>query len=342
MVLNQEKCEFGKKEIEILGHVISGRGIKPLESRVEAIKNFINPRDVKELQSFLGLVNYCRKFIPDLSIISKPLYDATQKQLEPAEVKKMLRSESCVDALKKIRDSLSHETLLTIPNRREPFILTTDASNIGVGAILSQIQDGSEKIVAFYSSVNNKAEARYSTTEQELLAIVQAIKNFRHYLLGHKFTLRTDHKALIYLCKSKDANSRLFRWFLSLQEFDFEVEHIQGRVNFTDFLSRSMNSCNFVGITGERPLVLPYPEDRQEIIKSYHIETGHGREEVVKYQLARRYKWDGMNKEINEFIKKCEICQKCSARATSRTCYPNSIREVNKRWELDLVGQMNG
>ena len=221
--------------------------------------------------------------------MSKPLYDATKKKLKSSEVRKKLTSETCLDAVERIKESLSKDTLLAIPNRKDRFILTTDASNIGVGAILSQIQKGEEKIVAFYSSVHSKAEAKYSTTEQELLAIVQAVKHFRHYLLGQKFTLKTDHKALIYMSKSKDMNSRLFRWFLCLQEFDFEIEHIKGETNFTDFLSRSCEINNIQGIIRGRTLIYPYPEDRERIIKQYHIGTGHGREEVVKYHLNRRY-----------------------------------------------------
>ena len=143
------------------------------------------------------------------------------------------------------------------------------------------------------------------------------------------------------MCKSKNMNSRLFRWFLCLQEFEFTVEHIKGENNFTDFLSRSFEVNNIKGATEEKILAYPYPEDRQRITEHYHLETGHGRAEVVQYHLAQRYYWREMIREIKEIISKCEACQRCANKIKQKTCYPCRIREINYRWEIDLIGPMD-
>lgn len=191
------------------------------------------------MQSYLGLVNYCRKFIQNVSIICAPLFDLVHKDISPEEFKRRINEDIATKAFKEI----SKTTLLSLPKRDGKWILTTDASGVGVGAVLTQIQNGEEKLISFYSSIHNEAERKYSTTEQELIAIISAIKHFRCYLSGSKFLLRTDHKALVYLWRSKDRNNRLFRWAIALQEYDFELEYIKGADNFSDLLSRAFNCC---------------------------------------------------------------------------------------------------
>ena len=146
-----------------------------------------------------------------MSIICKPLFDILKKDTSNKLVKEQLMSKEADETFSKIVELLSKEVLLTRSDRRKPFISTTDASNLGVGAILSQIQNGEEKIICFYSSLHNKAQSRYLTTDQELLAVISAVKHFRHYLIGQKYTLRTAHKALIYMARTKDDRSRIYR-----------------------------------------------------------------------------------------------------------------------------------
>ena len=125
--------------------------------------------------------------------------------------------------------------MLILPTRKGTFILKT----VGIGAVLSQLQEGSEKIISFFSAVHKPAEVNYSTTDQELLAVDSAIKHCRHYLLGNKFILRTNHKAITYLFSGKNLTSRLFRWSLLLQVYNFEMEYLKGQDNYSDVLSRS-------------------------------------------------------------------------------------------------------
>ena len=300
MVFNEEKCQFFKKEIKVLGHVISGNGIKPDEDRVRAIKDFKIPENKRELMSFIGLVGYCRKFIKNLSIISKPLYDLLKEDIDKKDFMNRIKSEETLEVIQEVKASISNDALLALPNSVDKFILTTDASCIGVGAVLSQIQGGRERVISYFSSIHNAAQRNYSTTEQELLAVVSAVEHYRAYLIGNKFELRTDYKALVYLFKSRDQKTRLMRWSLKLQEYNMEINYLKGEDNFSDILSRAFR-CDLVNIVrGDRELMIPQRDDEMEIIRQYHEATGHGGIDTVKYLVLSRYTFKNANKKINE------------------------------------------
>ena len=191
--------------------------------------------------------------------------------------------------------------------------------------------------------MHSEAQKRYSTTEQELLAIISAIEHFKIYLRGASFLLRTDHQALIYLWKSKDKNGRLFRWALDLQEYDFELEHIKGKENFSDILSRAF-ICTAISKKEKRnetKIFIENKEERRELINKWHYETGHGSVGAVKYHICRRYEWKGMNSMINEEVQKCGTCQKEKGIKTPRSITPCSVLRPHERWEIDLVGPMH-
>ncbi|MCA9766889.1 MAG: hypothetical protein KC455_10785, partial [Carnobacterium sp.] len=283
MIWNKEKCETFKNEIKILGHIVSASGLKPNPDRVRAIRDFKMPGTKKEMMSFLGLVGYCRKFIKNLSQLSKPLYESIKGNPDTYEFRKRIEATEVMEAMRMVKASIAEDALLALPNNEDPFILTTDASGIGVGAILSQVQNGEERVVEYFSSLHNVAQRNYSTTDQELLAVVSALEHFRPYLIGRKFKLRTDHKALIYLWNAKDQKTRLFRWALILQEYDFTIEYLKGEENFADIVSRAF-VCGAVRIKrGNRELVIPLKEDELDIIKQYHLKTAHGGVNTLKY-----------------------------------------------------------
>lgn len=170
-----------KQEIEILYHSVSKEGIKSLNSRIKSIVEIKLPETTKQLQAYLGIINYCRKFLPNISIICKPLYDALKIPLSNKEVKEKLHGQEAATAFKEIRELIKKDTLLTMSDKTHPFILTKDTSKTGIGAILPQVQNGVESSVAFHSVTHSKTEANYSTTDQELMAVITAIKHFRHY-----------------------------------------------------------------------------------------------------------------------------------------------------------------
>lgn len=234
-----DKSEFLQKEVAFLGHIVTPEGVKPNPNKIEIIKNWPIPTNEKELRGFLGILGYYRKFIKDFAKIAKPLTNALRKGEE------ISHSKDFVNAFENCRNILTGSNILQYPDFSKQFILTTDASNFAIGAVLSQGSIGSDKPIAFASRTLNKSEEKYSAIEKELLAVVWACKYFRPYLYGRKFVLYTDHKPLTYGLNLKDTNNRLVHWRLSLSEFDYEIRYRPGKQNVVaDSLSRVRNELN--------------------------------------------------------------------------------------------------
>ncbi|XP_043474040.1 uncharacterized protein LOC122506110 [Leptopilina heterotoma] len=227
--LQPDKCEFLRPELEYLGHLVTKDGIKPNPNKTKAVSEFKVPHNRTSLKSFLGLSGYYRKFIKNYSTIAKPLTELTK------ESKQFIWTPDCQKAFDTLKLSLCQAPVLKYPNFEKEFTLITDASNVGLGAILSQ--DGHP--CYYISRTLNAPELNYTTTEKELLAIVWAVQRFRQFLLGRKFKILTDHQALKWLFNVKDASSRLMRWRLKLEEYDYEIQYKKGSENTAaDALSR--------------------------------------------------------------------------------------------------------
>lgn len=229
-----DKSEFLKKETKYLGHIITDKGVKPNPELIKAIKNFPKPSTVNEIQRFLGLTGYYRRFIKDYASLSKPLTSLLKKG-QPFEWT-IERNE----AFQKLIELLQSNLILIYPDFKKQFFLTTDASNYAIGSILSQKNEEEFlRPISYASRTLNKAELNYSTIEKELLAIVWSTKHFRPYLYGRKFIIITDHKPLLWLFNVKDPGSRLLRWRLRLEEYDYEITYKKGSLNVNaDALSR--------------------------------------------------------------------------------------------------------
>ena len=232
--LKTSKCQFARKEVRYLGHIVSEHGIYPDPQKIEAVEKLPAPRSTKELRQFLGLSNYYRRFICDYAKVAEPLYKLTRKSSLPFNW-----TSSCQEAFSLLKQLLTTAPILAYPDFTLPFVLHTDASDIAVGAVLSQIQNGREHVIAYSSRQLTKAERGYSTIEKEALAAVSAIKEFYPYLYGFTFELVTDHNPLTSLKALKDVGGRLNRWTMFLQQFDFSFRYRPGRVNGNaDALSR--------------------------------------------------------------------------------------------------------
>jgi len=181
------------------------------------VKDFPRPKTVKQLKSFLGLIGYYRKFIPQFSKIANPLHKLLKKDV------KYVWEENQEITFHILKQKLVSQPILQYPDYSREFILTTDASNDGAGAVLSQGHVGKDLPVAYASRSFNKAEKNYSTVEKELAAIVWGIKHFRPYLYGRKFKIVSDHKPLTWIMSVKDPGSRLLRWRIQLEEYDYEI-----------------------------------------------------------------------------------------------------------------------
>ena len=231
--LKPKKCFLFQKRVSYLGHVVTDEGIAADPEKVEQVRTWPTPENSTEVKSFLGLASYYRRFIPDFSTIAKPLYKLTEAKAEFAW------TEQCQLAFDSLKGLLTSGRVLAYPTREGKFVLDTDASDHGIGAVLSQFQDGVEKPIAFASRTLSKSERNYCVTRRELLAIVEFVKQHRHYLQGTRFCIRTDHAPLRFVVQAKDPEGQLARWIDYLSTFDFEIQYrpAQRHLN-ADALSR--------------------------------------------------------------------------------------------------------
>jgi len=232
------KCRFGFKSIEYLGFILDGNYLHPKLDKIEAILNLPPPCTKKTLRSFLGLISFYRMFIPQAASLTSSLSDLLRKNVrEPLKW-----TDELTKVFEQLKAALASKSVLKLPDASHPFVLRTDSSDVGLGAVLLQYVDGHPFPVAYASRKLLDREKRYSTIEKEGLAIMFGIHRFRYYLMGQEFILEVDHKPLIYINKFKGSNNRLLRWSLSLQPYRFRLVHVAGRDNLgADLLSRSGN-----------------------------------------------------------------------------------------------------
>ncbi|CAM4628668.1 unnamed protein product [Lepidochelys olivacea] len=244
LTVKAKKCQIGLNRVTYLGHQVGQGTISPLQAKVDAIQKWPVPKSKKQVQSFLGLAGYYRRFVPHYSQIAAPLTDLTKKK-QPNAVQ---WTGKCQKAFNKLKATLMSDPVLRAPDFDKPFLVTTDASERGVGAVLMQKGPDQEfHPVVFLSKKLSERESNWSVTEKECYAIVYALEKLRPYVWGRRFHLQTDHAALKWLHTVKETNRKLLRWSLALQDFDFDIQHISGASNkVADALSRE----NFPESTG--------------------------------------------------------------------------------------------
>ena len=222
--IKPKKCEFLQTEVTYLGHKVSKDGISTDPAKIETIKNYVAPKTVTQLRSFLGMAQYYRRFVKDFSLIASPLHDQVKKD---AKTIKWGNEENA--AFLEIKRRLASTPIMSHPDFTKEFIVDTDASNLGIGCVLSQIIDGREHVIAYNSHKFNKAERKWCTTDREFFALYTAVRLFRSYLYGREFILRTDHQALVGLVrKAKDLFGKQSRWWAYLSNFNYKVIYRQG------------------------------------------------------------------------------------------------------------------
>ena len=229
------KCHIGCSEVEFLGHVVGKGIIKPKPDKVEAIKEAARPETKTQLRSFLGLTGYYRKFIPNFASVAIPLTDKTRK----GEPNKIQWQQSQEQAFKTLKKRVTSAPILHLPDLSKTFILRSDASERGLGAVLLQEENGEKFPIAYASKKLSKCQSRYSVMEKECLAIIWAVQRFEPFLYGREFIIETDHQPLACIKKSKVANGRIMRWALALQPYRYRLEVIKGSKNIgADYMSR--------------------------------------------------------------------------------------------------------
>ncbi|CAG2186270.1 Retrovirus-related Pol polyprotein from transposon 17.6,Retrovirus-related Pol polyprotein from transposon 412,Retrovirus-related Pol polyprotein from transposon 297 [Mytilus edulis] len=240
MTIKPTKCEFAKSEVLYLGHIFSDKGIKVDDSKIQAVKSFPIPNNQHDVRSFLGLCNYYRKFVKNYSKIAAPITHLLKKNM------KFKWTSDCNEAFETLKQALITAPILKYPDFEKEFILACDASTQAIGYILSQKdENGQERPIGYGGRNLSSAERNYTVTELELLALVKGISYFHVYLANSKFTVYTDHKALCWLKTIKNNSTRLMRWALQVQEYNFEVCHRSGSKNtHADALSRRKYDLN--------------------------------------------------------------------------------------------------
>jgi transposase InsO family protein len=241
LTLKPSKCTLLQKSVSFLGHVIGGEGISMDPRKVKEVVEWPVPKTLTQVRQFNGLCSYYRRFVLNFAARAAPLYDLTKKE------RAFVWSDKCQAAFDDLKRALTSGPILAFPSDEGQFFLDTDASNIGIGGVLSQVIDGEERVIVYGSRKLSDAEKNYCVTRRELLAVVYFTKIFKQYLLGRHFTLRTDHAALRWLQKTPEPIGQQSRWLEKLAEFDFNIVHRPGlKHGNADALSR--RPCGYCGM----------------------------------------------------------------------------------------------
>lgn len=228
LVINTKKCVFAKTQLEYLGHIISADGVQAEPSKIKAMVDWPKPKDLKALRGFLGLTGYYQRFVKNYGKIAAPLTALLRKD----SFKWGVEAQEAFERLKKTMTTLP---VLDIPDFSLPFELETDASGVGVGAVLMQ----RKRPIAYYSQALAERHRLKSVYERELMVVVLAVKRWRHYLLGHHFVIKTDQRALKYLLEQRELNNEQQKWVSKLLGYSFEIHYNPGKDNkVADSLSR--------------------------------------------------------------------------------------------------------
>ncbi|KAL8595150.1 hypothetical protein ACOMHN_013823 [Nucella lapillus] len=231
------KCQIGYPDLEFLGFVVGENTKQPEKSKIERMLSSARPKSKTEVRSLLGLIGFYREFVPNFAAITSPLSDLTKKGQPPV----VQWTEAAEKALKTVKERLGTYPILKLPDMSKQFTLRTDASGVGLGAVLLQEYDGQKFPVKYASRKLSKCEQGYATVETECLAVVWGVQKFQKYLYGNQFTIETDHQPLTFLQEARLKNSRVLRWAMALQPYRYHIDYIPGRENVgADYLSRVM------------------------------------------------------------------------------------------------------
>ncbi|XP_026399861.1 uncharacterized protein LOC113295752 [Papaver somniferum] len=254
LTANFSKCSFGQSSIDYLGHIITDTWVKDDPDKIFAMVGWPTPTNLKALRGFLGLTGYYRKFLKNYGLLSKPLIDLLKKDA-------FSWSPEATTTFLNLKRAMTTTPVLALPDFTKQFILETDACDLGIGAIL--MQEG--RAIAFYNKPLGPRAAALSTYEKELLAIVQAVTKWKHYLQGQHFIIHIDHQSINYFLKQKISTTLQQKWLMKLLGFDYEVKYKKGSENkVADALSRRPHmpaSCNSISLS--------QPVWAQEVIASY-------------------------------------------------------------------------
>lgn len=294
LTISVEKSRFCMKVLKYLGYIVSVEGVRPDPEKIESILNYPIPKSIKDIRRLIGLTGWYRRFIPDYSTLTAPITELL-KTNKTKQIK-FQWTDDARESLEKIKIRLTSAPILSNPNFQVPFILQTDASDVGLGGVLVQGEGEEEQVVAYWSRKLTSAEKKYQTTERECLAVIQAIEHYRPYIEGTHFTVITDHASLLWLQNLKDPAGRLGRWALRLQAYNFTLIHRKGKfMTVADALSRAVEVIENVSNANRNDVWYDKLklgiENRPEKFKQFKVENGS----IYKYCNATK---NGITKEL--------------------------------------------
>ena len=269
--INPLKCELFRQHELFFGHIFSRDGIQADPAKTSAVRQYPVLKSVTEVKIFLGLSSYYRRYVRDFAAVARPVHQLAEK------MKEFHWNPKTHKAFEQLKHCLTSTPILAFTSMNEPFILYTDASQFAIGAVLAQVQNGLERVICYASNSLNKVKSRYSTTKRELLVIVDYTRHFKHYLLGRRFKILTDHRALQWLPNFKDPDALTARWLEKLAAFDYEIEHRSVKsIGHADCMSRLPATTAALNMTATMDLeasVFGQPNHSSQNLPSFHSHT---------------------------------------------------------------------
>ncbi|KAK9113929.1 hypothetical protein Syun_020726 [Stephania yunnanensis] len=348
LFVNLKKCCFGRNNLDYLGHIISGEGVRADPDKVRAMEAWLMPSSSKELRGFLGLTCYYRRFVKDYGKIAAPLTQLLRKD-------SFKWSDEATFAVQRLKHAMTEVPMLSLPDFNALFVVETDASGVGIGAVLSQ----HGRPIAFFSQAFSPRAQCKSTYERELMAVVLAIQKWRHYLLGRKFLVRTDQRSLKFLFEQRVVAPEYQRWLIKLLGYHFDIQYRTGSSYLAaDALSRfpvdsSLHSTTVTSIADSSVITAEVESDptlspiflglqqgsldkpgwtiqrglllfkgrtvisassslKVRLLTEFHSSPidGHGGFLKTYKRMAAKFFWLGMKKDVKDFVASCDICQR--------------------------------
>lgn len=346
LFLKASKCYFGFPELNFVGKVVSEAGLKMSQDKIRSVLDFPIPLVSKQLKSFLGFVNYFHDFVRNHSSTVKPLHALIENY---DRTRKIQWNSEAVAAFKEVKYQISQCTTMHFLNDTDPISLHTDASDYGIGGFLFQTVNGKDLPVAFHSRSFSKPQLRWSVPQKEAFGIFDNITKFAVLLEGRDFTLRTDHRNLLFIKES--SNPMIIRWYMALSHFRFMLEFISGADNgIADWLSRlcrnhmhdtptEYNSEDILFATIIAKFRLT-DNQYKKISEVHNSKVGHyGVDRTIK-RLQQTQSWEFMRQHVKHFISKCPCCQKMSMLKTPIAAHPftTSTYTPMECLNIDFIG----